>query len=104
MKKGTDVAGYGRSHRLDEKAPIFLKDGYIIVNFNIETIRDGNTARPHLQYIHGPLMNQWQLEGFNRSYTDHTGMALRCKTGMCCSTMATSRAEEISAHECRTSG
>ncbi|GAB6929268.1 hypothetical protein JCM10914A_32510 [Paenibacillus sp. JCM 10914] len=81
VKKGTDVAGYGRSHRLDEKAPIFLKDGYIIVNFNIETIRDGNTARPHLQYIHGPLMNQWQLEGFNRSYTDPYGNRFALQDG-----------------------
>lgn len=73
VKKGTDLAAYGRTSRLDEKSPIFLKKGYIVVNFNIETIREGNTAKPHLQYIHGPLMNQWQLEGYSRTYNDPYG-------------------------------
>lgn len=73
VKKGTDLAAYGRSNRLDEKSSIFLKKGFIVVNFNIETIRDGNTARPHLQYLHAPLMNQWQLEGFARTYLDPFG-------------------------------
>lgn len=73
VKKGTDLAAYGRTNRLDEKSSIFLKKGYIVVNFNIETIREGNTAKPHLQYIHGPLMNQWQLEGYSRTYNDSYG-------------------------------
>lgn len=73
VKKGTDLAAYGRTNRLDEKSSIFLKKGYIVVNFNIETIREGNTAKPHLQYIHGPLMNQWQLEGYSRTYNDPYG-------------------------------
>lgn len=73
VKKGTDLAAYGRTNRLDEKSSIFLKKGYIVVNFNIETIREGNTAQPHLQYIHGPLMNQWELEGYSRTYNDPYG-------------------------------
>ncbi|WP_242615055.1 hypothetical protein [Paenibacillus solani] len=73
VKKGMDLAAYGRSNRLDEKSSIFLKKGFIVVNFNIETIREGNTARPHLQYLHAPLMNQWQLEGFARTYLDPYG-------------------------------
>lgn len=73
VKKGTDLAAYGRTNRLDEKSSVFLKKGYIVVNFNIETIREGNTAKPHLQYIHGPLMNQWQLEGYSRTYNDPYG-------------------------------
>lgn len=73
VKKGMDLAAYGRSNRLDEKSSIFLKKGFIVVNFNIETIRGGNTASPHLQYLHAPLMNQWQLEGFARTYLDPYG-------------------------------
>lgn len=73
VKKGTDLAAYGRTNRLDEKSSIFLKKGFIVVNFNIETIREGNTDKPHLQYIHGPLMNQWQLEGYSRTYNDTYG-------------------------------
>ncbi|GIP08683.1 hypothetical protein J1TS5_08530 [Paenibacillus macerans] len=72
---GTNVAEYGRTHGgLTDKSPIFLKDGYIVVNFNIETVRDGNTDKPHLQYIDAPLMNQWfGLEGFRRSADDPYG-------------------------------
>lgn len=73
VKKGTNIAEYGRANRLDERSDIFLKKGYIIVNFNIETIRDGNTAKPHLQYIHAPLMNQWRLEGYQQAYQDPYG-------------------------------
>lgn len=73
VKKGTNIAEHGRTRRLDEKSDIFLKKGYIIVRFNLESIRDGNTARPHLQYIHAPLMNQWRLEGYASSYTDPYG-------------------------------
>lgn len=81
VKKGTDLAAYGRTNRLDEKSSIFLKKGYIVVNFNIETIREGNTAKPHLQYIHGPLMNQWQLEGYSRTYNDPYGKRVALMDG-----------------------
>lgn len=74
VKAGTDIAEYGRTHGgLHDKSPIFLRDGYLIVNFNIESIRDGRTAAPHLQYIQAPLMNQWRLEGFERTIRDSFG-------------------------------
>ncbi|MHA0857369.1 DUF5704 domain-containing protein [Paenibacillus sp. CMAA1364] len=59
VAEGTDLATYGRKNRLDEASPIFLRNGYITVNFNIETIRDADLQHPHLQYIHAPLLNQW---------------------------------------------
>ncbi|WP_426333955.1 DUF5704 domain-containing protein [Paenibacillus silvae] len=71
VEAGTNLAEYGRTHGgLDAKSPIFLKNGYIVVNFNLESIREGNLAAPHLQYIHAPLMNQWLLEGFQRQVQD----------------------------------
>ncbi|NGZ76882.1 DUF5704 domain-containing protein [Saccharibacillus alkalitolerans] len=71
VAQGTNLAEYGRTHRgLTKRDPIFLRDGYIILNFNIESIRNGNLAAPHLQYINAPLMNQWALEGFKRSVQD----------------------------------
>lgn len=73
VKKGTDLAAYGRAKGLDEKSDVFLKKGFIIVNFNIETIKGGNLNQPHLQYIHAPLMNQWKLEGYTNSYTNPYG-------------------------------
>lgn len=68
--------------RLDDKSPVFLqnryKNGYIVVNFNIESVRDGNVNTPHLQYIHAPMMNkwgenQWQMEGFQETIKDAYG-------------------------------
>ncbi|OAB44608.1 hypothetical protein PGLA_07800 [Paenibacillus glacialis] len=68
VAKGTDLAAYGRSNKLDEKSPIFLREGYISLNFDIETIRNADLNKPHLQYIHGPLDNQWwDMEGFDSS-------------------------------------
>ncbi|PQP84972.1 hypothetical protein C0Q44_10845 [Paenibacillus sp. PCH8] len=64
VPKGTDLELLVRQNQLDEKATVFLREGYIVVNFDIETLRSGNTNAPHLQYIHAPLMNQWQMEGF----------------------------------------
>lgn len=83
VKAGTNVAEYGRTHRgLTDKSPIFLKNGYIVVNFNMETVREGQATDPHLQYIHGPLVNQWhQMEGFARSVQDPFGVTYRLQDG-----------------------
>ncbi|MGP3786719.1 hypothetical protein [Paenibacillus sp. 1A_MP2] len=81
VPKGTDLESLARQNQLDEKASVFLKDGYIVVNFNIETLRDGNTEAPHLQYIYAPLMNQWQMEGFNKSPVDSNGRTWPLKDG-----------------------
>ncbi|WP_339257291.1 DUF5704 domain-containing protein [Paenibacillus sp. FSL R5-0713] len=82
VQAGTNLAEYGRTHGgLDAKSPIFLKDGYIVVNFNFESIREGNLAAPHLQYIHAPLMNQWLLEGFQRKVEDSYGNSFTLRDG-----------------------
>ncbi|MBR2569502.1 MAG: hypothetical protein IKE34_10005, partial [Paenibacillus sp.] len=60
VPKGFDLS---RQFNFNDKAPFFLKDGYLIVNFDIKTIRNGRKEAPHLQYIHAPLTNQWQREG-----------------------------------------
>ncbi|WP_254790322.1 DUF5704 domain-containing protein [Paenibacillus sp. OK003] len=81
VPKGTNLESLARQNQLDEKASVFLKDGYIVVNFNIETLRDGNTEAPHLQYIYAPLMNQWQMEGFNNRPVDSQGRTWHLKDG-----------------------
>ncbi|MBB6732799.1 hypothetical protein H7C18_17945 [Cohnella sp. CBP 2801] len=81
LPKGFNLADYGRTHQLDDNASVFLRDGFIIVNFNIETIRNRDLDHPHLQYIHGPLDNQWQLEGYQRSFTDPYGVTFQLKDG-----------------------
>lgn len=41
---GTDLAEYGRTNKLDNKSNIFLKNGFIIVNFDLETIRNAEPS------------------------------------------------------------
>lgn len=81
VPKGTDLEPLAQQNQLDEKSKIFLKNGYIVVNFNMESLRNGNTEAPHLQYIHAPLMNQWQMEGFNKTPTDSHGRTWPLKDG-----------------------
>ncbi|KOY14275.1 hypothetical protein AMS66_22965 [Paenibacillus xylanivorans] len=81
VPKGTNLEPLARQNQLDEKAAAFLKNGYIVVNFNLETVRNGNTEAPHLQYIHAPLMNQWQMEGFSNIPVDSHGKTWPVKDG-----------------------
>lgn len=79
---GTNLAEYGRLNGgLDDVSEIFLKDGYIVVNFDIESIQDGNVDEPYLQYIHAPLMNQWKLEGYDNLITDSFSNQFNVKDG-----------------------
>lgn len=73
VEEGKNIAGYGQTHRLNKSHPIFLRDGYLIVNFDIETIQNGDLSKPHLQYINAELTNQWKREGFQYSFTDPYG-------------------------------
>lgn len=66
---------------LDDRSSVFLSDGYIVVNFNIETIQNGDLEHPHLQYMNAPLMNQWQLEGFQKQFNDPWGFAFELQDG-----------------------
>ncbi|SCX91076.1 Ig-like domain (group 2) [Paenibacillus polysaccharolyticus] len=81
VPKGTNLERLTRETLLDDKAPVFLQDGYIVVNFNLETLQNGNTLAPHLQYMHAPLMNQWKLEGFNGSPADEQGIRWQTRDG-----------------------
>lgn len=83
VAKGVIPAAYGRTHQgLTEQSPIFLKDGYIVVNFNLESLQEGKSSQPHLQYIRGPLMNQWRdMEGFLRTTQDPYGRSFTVMDG-----------------------
>lgn len=78
VPKGFDLS---KQFSFDDQAPFFLKDGFIIINFNIETIRNGKTDKPHLQYINAPLTNQWKREGGSYSFTDPYGATFQLKDG-----------------------
>jgi hypothetical protein len=61
VPKGTDLS---KERSLTSSSPVFLKDGYIIVNFrDISVINDGDFERPSLKYT-GKTGDGWKLEGY----------------------------------------
>ena len=55
-----DVPEYGRTHNgLDGKESFWLKDGYIIVNFRIEAVKNGDFDLPSLSYWGSPRCNMF---------------------------------------------
>jgi hypothetical protein len=96
VKAGESLQEYHQKNgKLDDKSQIFLqnryKNGYILVNFDMESIRDGKLNEPHLQYIHAPEMNkmignvkrknQWEMEGFQSKVQDAYGNTFELKDG-----------------------
>jgi len=61
VPKGTDLS---KERNLTSSSPMFLKDGYIIVNFrDISVINDNDFDHPSLKYA-GKTGDGWRLEGF----------------------------------------
>lgn len=82
---GYDVYGYLRKHGINYSENFWLKDGYIIVNFLIETY-DKNEKR-HLSYnngyyyTHNNHCSMWVMEGGNTEKTDNNGSKFRLYAG-----------------------
>lgn len=75
VPKNFDLKAYSRSNRIDLHEPFWLRDGYLVVNFDIETIQNGTR---HLSYINrgnspAGYCSMWRLEGFPYSKTDSMG-------------------------------
>lgn len=78
VPKGFDLS---KQFSFNDKAPFFLRDGFLIVNYDIETVRDGQKGKPHLQYIKAPLTNQWKREGSHSQFTDPYGITFQLRDG-----------------------
>lgn len=78
VPKGFDLS---KQFGFKEDAPFLLKKGYLIVNFDIETVRDGDVSQPHLQYIHAPLSNQWKREGYVNQVRMQNGAVVQLTDG-----------------------
>lgn len=82
--KDFDVLEYIKKNGpLDYKEKFWLKNGYIIVNFDIETIKDG---KRHLSYINadnaaGGYRNMWKQEGYQYEKTDYKGNTFQFQDG-----------------------
>ncbi len=63
------------------KEDFWLKDGYLIVNFEIDTLKNADINNPQLSYWKSVNCNMWQLEGFNYTKKDNTGKQFSLKDG-----------------------
>jgi hypothetical protein len=80
-KKGTDVAKEIGNKNFTGKEKIWLKNGYIVVNFEIVTIKDGNASEPQLSYWSSPNSNMWAIEGFYYNKKDGNGAVFTLSDG-----------------------
>lgn len=72
VEQNFDVLDYGRTHGgLNGKEDFWLKDGYVVINFDVKTYPGGgeNLAgkSPKLGYYGTANRNQWNAEGFDYS-------------------------------------
>ncbi|MEK5187115.1 DUF5704 domain-containing protein [Solibacillus sp. FSL W7-1324] len=70
IPKGSNLATVGA---VDDTHSIFLKNGYIVVNFDVQTINEGDTANLYLSYTKAKYMSQWRMEGGKTQFTDGYG-------------------------------
>lgn len=80
--KGTDVLDYARTNNgLNGKESFWLKEGYLVVNFDITTIKNGDFDNPVLSYYNGARCNMWQVEGYNQQKVDYNGYTFNLDNG-----------------------
>ncbi len=75
VEKGVDVKDYCQKNTLTFREDFWKKEGYLVVNFDIETIKDG---KRHLSYINETMSqigycNMWKKEGFLYEYVFRDG-------------------------------
>lgn len=84
VPKGYDITAYALRHGgLDYHESFWLKEGYIIVNFDITTVKDGE---PNLSYINAVnsekgYCNMWQREGYQYRKTNYDGINFQFQDG-----------------------
>ncbi len=72
-----DLADYvaQKKGRIRQKDPVFLRDGYLIVYFSIQTVKEG---KPHLDYenrqnVNNGYCDMWKTEGYQTVRVDSEG-------------------------------
>jgi hypothetical protein len=79
---GYDIAGYSLTNGgLDGEEDFWLKEGYVIVNFEIQTVKDGDFSQPILSYTNGELASMWEIEGGQITKTDTNGVTFSIEPG-----------------------
>ncbi len=85
VEAGYDVYEYLRKYGIDYNEDYWLKDGYIIVNFNIVTIdKSGKERLSYLNgnnYVNNGNCSMWVTEGSIIQKTDNKGVKFNFKAG-----------------------
>ena len=81
-----DLADYvaQKKGRIRQKDPVFLRDGYLIVYFSIQTVKEG---KPHLDYenrqnVNNGYCDMWKTEGYQTVRVDSEGSGFSFQEGM----------------------
>lgn len=86
VNAGVDLADYvaQKKGRIRQKDPVFLRDGYLIVYFSIQTVKEG---KPHLDYenrqnVNNGYCDMWKTEGYQTVRMDSEGHVFSFQEGM----------------------
>ena len=83
--KGYNVYDHLKRHGIDYTEDFWLRDGYIIVNFNIETIdKKGNRNLSYINganYLYKDNCSMWITEGAMLQKTDNRDVTFNLKAG-----------------------
>ncbi len=82
VPQGYNVTEYAKKNNgLNGKEPIWLRNGYIIVNFDITTVKNGDFDHPFLSYYNAPNCNMWETEGYDYTKKDYSGAVFSLADG-----------------------
>lgn len=85
VEKGTDVTDYAKKNGINLKEDFWLKDGYLIVNFDIQAVDpDGNVRYSYINkenYIENHYCSMWLMEGGAVKKTDTNGLSIQFLAG-----------------------
>ena len=87
---GIDLDSYIRQHggRIGQRDPVFLRDGYLLVQFEVRTYPADSPKTGHLSYANtensaAGYCNMWRLQGFSYDRTDCFGNHFMFEDGDC---------------------
>ena len=83
-EKGVDVGAYAKQHYgIDGTEDFWLKEGELIVNFEIETIANGERklSYTNIENARNGYCNMWELEGYQYTKIDANGQVYNFENG-----------------------
>ena len=85
-----DLASYIRQRggRIGQRDPVFLRNGYLLVQFEVRTYPAGSAKTGHLSYANTEnsargYCNMWRMQGFSYERTDGFGNCFAFADGDC---------------------